>query len=118
MASIVFTFFLLFLVSLSTQQGVDRTLEREASGADVVRAVVNRVQGVFGRDSQFLRRVAFVESKDGTDSNTFRSGYYGGIWQVDEIAFMSTQDVASHPRLTERHGQNLKSTGQECSGQI
>ena len=96
---------------LSTQQGVDRTLEREATGADVVRAVSNRIQAVFGDDRQFLRRIAFVESKDGTDSNTYRSGYHGGIWQVDEIAFRSTKDTASHPGLIAKHQQILDTFG-------
>ena len=94
---------LLVLVQLSKQQGVDQTQVSEASGRDVVRAVVNRIQDVFGKsDKQFLRRVAFVESKDGTDSNTYRSGYHGGIWQVDRVAFLGTQDTSSHPRLLAR----------------
>ena len=88
---------------VSTQQGVDRTLQREATGPDVVRAVSNKIQAVFGDDKQFLRRIAFVESKDGTDRNTFRPGYHGGIWQVDEIAFISTKDTASHPGLIAKH---------------
>ena len=95
----------LSVLQLSDQQGVDRTLEREASGADVVKATVNKIQNVFGDDHQFLRRVAFVESKDGVDSNTYRPGYHGGIWQVDEIGFRDTQDTVSHPRLTDRYEQ-------------
>ena len=102
---------LLNAFQLSTQQGVDRTMQREATGADVVRAVSNRIQAVFGNDRQFLRRIAFVESKDGTDSNTFRSGYHGGIWQVDEIAFRSTKDTASHPGLIAKHQQILDTFG-------
>lgn len=86
-------------IGFSMQQSVDQTLEREEAGAGVVRAVVNKIQDVFGSDTQFLRRIAFVESKDGTDSNTYRSGYDGGIWQVDEIAFRDTQNTASHPGL-------------------
>ena len=91
---------MLVLVQLSKQQGVDQTRVAEASGSDVVRAVVNRIQNVFGNgDRQFLRRVAFVESRDGTDANTYRSGYHGGIWQVDRAAFLGTQDTSSHFRL-------------------
>lgn len=91
--------FLYLFLQISTQQGVDQTLQREATGADVVRAVVNRIQDVFGSDTQFLRRLAFVESRDGTDADTYRSGYHGGIWQVDESVFRDTQDTASHPEL-------------------
>ncbi len=109
---------LIVLVSvfeLCVTQGVDRTLQREASGADVVRAVLKKIEGVFGRDNQFLRRVAFVESKDGADIDTFRSGYNGGIWQVDEIGFESTQDTNSHPRLRDRYQQIMAEFGIDWS---
>ena len=95
----------LCMFKLSIQQGVDQTRQREATGADVVRAVVNRIQGVFGSDTQFLRRIAFVESRDGTNSDTYRFGYHGGIWQVDEDLFQDTQDTTSHPELVARHEQ-------------
>ncbi len=104
---------LVSVFELCVQRGVDRTLQREASGAEVVRAVVKKIEGVFGRDNQFLRRVAFVESEDGTDINTFRSGYNGGIWQVDEIAFESTQD---HTRLRYRYQQIMAELGIDWSG--
>ena len=84
-------------------QGVDRTLQPEASGANVVRAVVRKIEAVFGDDNQFLRRIAFVESIDGTNPDTYRNGYHGGIWQVDEVGFRDTQDVASHPGLRARY---------------
>ena len=102
---------LLSAFQLSVQQGVDRTLERGVSGADVVKATVNKIQNVFGDDQQFLRRIAYVESKDGTDSNTYRSGYHGGIWQVDEIGFLDTQNTVSHPRLDVRYEQITEEFG-------
>ncbi len=104
---------LVSVFELCVQQGVDRTLQREASGADVVRAVVRKIEGVFGRDNQFLsmRRVAFVESEDGADIDTFRSGYNGGIWQVDETAFDSTQDTNSHPMRGDRYQQIMAELG-------
>ena len=74
-----------------------------ASGSDVVEKVVSKVQSLFGSDNSFLRRIAYVESKDGTDRNTYRSGYDGGIWQVDQIGFESTQDTKSHPGLKQKH---------------
>ena len=40
-----------------------------------------------------------MESRDGTDSRTFRQGFYGGIWQVDLIAFQDTQDTTARPGL-------------------
>jgi len=61
------------------------------TGAAVVNQVKNRINGLrkndgsklFRLDNKFLCRLAWVESKYGEDPNTFRRGYYGGIWQVD-----------------------------------
>ena len=60
------------------------------TGAAVVNQVKNRINGLrkndgsklFRLDNKFLCRLAWVESKYGEDPNTFRRGYYGGIWQV------------------------------------
>ena len=54
------------------------------SGADVVEEVVDMIKAsrIFPDDKKFLCRVAWVESKYGTDRNTYRKGYHGGIWQV------------------------------------
>jgi hypothetical protein len=51
--------------------------------------------------SIFLYRVATVESRWGEDPRTYRSGYWGGIWQVDRVAFEDSQDGDSHPSLLE-----------------
>ncbi len=58
------------LLPLLTAQGVDLTLQRESSGSDVVRAAVNRIQAVLSFDRQLLRRIAFVESRDGKLTRT------------------------------------------------
>ena len=58
-----------------------------ASGSGVVKEVVSKVYSRFGSDNKLLRRIVYVESKDGTDENTYRSGYDGGRWQVDLIGF-------------------------------
>ena len=103
-----YTLVLLLLLNafkLSTQQGVDRTMVSEATDSDVARAVSNRIQAVFGDDRQFLRRIAFVESKDATDIDTYRPGYHGGMWQVDEDVFAITQDTVTHPGLVALHQQ-------------
>ena len=69
---------------------VDDTVTAGASGSDVVHAVVGRIEDgriegskIFPNDNQFLRRIAYVESKDGADQGTYRSGYNEGIWQVE-----------------------------------
>ena len=43
-----------------------------------------------------------MESNFGNDPNTFRPGYFGGIWQVDNSAFDDTKDTASHNGLAAR----------------
>ena len=80
---------------------VDDTLREGASGSAVVRAVVGRIEdaNIFPNDNQFLRRIAYVESKDGTDNNTYRIGYYGGIWQMNEVRFQDTQNTSLHQGL-------------------
>ena len=80
---------------------VDDTLREGASGSAVVRAVVGRIEdsNIFPHDNQLLRRIAYVESKDGTDNNTYRIGYYGGIWQMNEVVFQGTQNTTSNQGL-------------------
>lgn len=84
----------------------DLTRQAEASGTDVVLATIAiiRDSGVFSDDNRLLRRVAFVESRDGLDGDTFREGYNGGIWQVDERVFDMTRDTDSFPFLLEEGG--------------
>ena len=95
-----FLTYTLFCACFAFCVAVDDTLREGADGSAVVRAVIGRIEdtNIFPNDNQLLRRIAYVESKDGTD-NTYRNGYYGGIWQVDEVGFNDTQDTASHPGL-------------------
>ena len=51
-----------------------------------------------------------MESNFGNDADTYKANYHGGIWQVDEIGFKGTQDVASHDKLTERFKQIRNAT--------
>ena len=62
---------------------------------------VGRIQqsGVFGNDNDILRRIAYVETRDGTLSGTFREGYNGGIWAANEDAFRSTQNTDAFAQL-------------------
>ena len=85
---------------------VDLTTTVNASGTDVVLATISLIDqsGVFSDDGRFLRRVAFVESSDGRDADTFREDYHGGIWQVDEVNFVKTTDTMAHPVLSEVGG--------------
>jgi hypothetical protein len=90
---------------LPLSQADDKTIVPKEKGKDVVEAVVDRIRNakIFEEDFSFLRRIAYVESKDGTDPDTYRDGYCGGIWQVDEIAFKDTQKPESHPGLKAKY---------------
>ena len=46
-----------------------------------------------------MRRMAFVESSDGQEKRTFRDGYHGGIWQVDEAMYETTKSKDSETFL-------------------
>ena len=74
-----------FLPSSSSLQSMAYT--PKGKGAGVVKDVVDTINGlgIFPNDHKFLCRVAWVESKYGEDPNTYRSGYYGGIWQVSGL---------------------------------
>ena len=74
---------LLVLVLLGGVQGsVDLTLTERATGKAVVDAVVDIITQscVFDNDRLMLRRIAYAETRDGTDGSTG-----GGIWQVCDI---------------------------------
>ena len=84
-------------VGIAHAQGRDLTLEPNAAGADVVRATVAKVlsasrneQRIFGNRINYwlLRRIAYVETRDGLDYTiTSDQNYHGGIWRVDEDVF-------------------------------
>ena len=82
------------------------TEESEAVGQRVVERALERlkVTGLETNDTllNFMRRLAWVESKFGSDQYTFRQGFHGGIWQEGLAAFRVTQ-VA--PILREKHRQ-------------
>eukprot|EP00731_Ephydatia_muelleri_P007240 Em0003g1488a len=94
----------LYYATLVNGKRTDITRHEKAAGSRVVEAVVGLIQqsSIFPSDNMLLRRVAYVESKDGTESFTYRSGYDGGIWQIDQTAFLGTMDVTSHPELRDK----------------
>lgn len=88
-------------VRISAQEQQSIIFQDRANGSAVVLLAVGRIQqsGVFGNDNDILRRIAYVETRDGLLPNTFRPGYNGGIWAVDQDAFISTKDVNTFARL-------------------
>ena len=61
--------------------------ESGSSGEGVVKDVIQTIHksGIFADDKGILKNIALVESRYGTHPSTYRSGYYGGIWQVQCI---------------------------------
>ena len=81
------------------------TLVIEANGKEVVVDVVEAIResDIFPEDYNFTERVVCIESNNGNHPNTYREGYHGGIWQVDEVGYEATKDISSHPDLVEKH---------------
>ncbi len=109
--------FAVFAQGLANGQSVDRTRQPEAAGTDVVFTTVLLIRDslIFPIDNRFLRRLAYVESRDGVDIATFRPGYFGGIWQVDEALFNETKDTVSNPEIVVYYQQILSSFGIDWS---
>lgn len=76
-------------------------LSSEGKGEDVVCQTIAMIKqsGIFADDANILRRIAYTESQFGAHPNTYRTGYNGGIWQVDRIGFDDAKDTNSHPSL-------------------
>ena len=92
---------LLAVLPMCFCQGIDLTETARANGSMAVLQAVARIQqsGAFGSDNDLLRRIAYVETRDGTSENTFRDGYYGGIWAVNVSDFLRTQNAEMNSRL-------------------
>ena len=98
----------LLLFSARPSNGVsaqleDSLLEEGGAGATVALLSVVHIRstGIFDNDNDLLPRIAYAETRDGTANDTYREGYHGGIWAVEESAFLNTQDNATHSSLTE-----------------
>ena len=90
---------LLLLVTLAAVVlAVDRTVEENAVGADVVRASISKIEDadIFPSDKRLLRRIAYVETRDGEAPPNTRN--HGGIWRVGDTAFSRTRTVAPSVR--------------------
>ncbi|CAG7731415.1 unnamed protein product [Allacma fusca] len=94
------TVLLLFVELISA--GIDQSLVENAKGKNVVELVVEKIQKthIFDDDYGFLRRIAYVETKDGEEISEFPRPNYGGLWNVAEIQYNRSKDFS----LTEFHG--------------
>lgn len=102
------------MASKRFSQGVD--FNPEEKGSEIVRVVVSKVESAFptpsfAPGSTFLRLLAYVETEDGTNSSTYRSGFDGGIWQVQKKTFETTKDTKTYPDLIAKHNEIKKRFG-------
>ena len=76
---------------------VDLTLVPEANGTTVVQACLAKITNanIFSADNQMLRRIAYVETRDGNDADTYTPTNNGGIWQLSESKFLQTKTSSS-----------------------
>ena len=83
---------------------VDLAQKHEMSGSKVVEAVVDRIarSEIFENDFGYIRRISWLETKDGLEKLTFRPNYHGGLWQMDEEVFKQTKDTNTYPTLTDK----------------
>lgn len=96
-------FLLLVAIGTCITSAVSQSLiyQEGAAGSEAALLSIGSVHrsGVFGDDNELLRRIAYTETRDGTLSNTYRSGYHGGIWAVDEGQFLKTKNTTQYTRL-------------------
>ena len=84
------------------------------TGTDIVMACIDKLnmlrdRGVFPDDKGFLRRIAYVMSRDGKPSWQLHTD--GGIWQVSIYAFQDTLRTDSHVRLPKKYQKIKDSLG-------
>ena len=109
-------FLLLFTIIVFSRVGAievnEMVLEEGAKGTAVVLLSIAHIQqaAIFPDDNEMLRRIAYVETRDGSDSDTYSEGNYGGIWAVNEDAFENTKDT-SNALLALKHEQIAQQFG-------
>ena len=117
MMNVTLTLVLLSSLSIAIKvESLDLTLVSGASGADVVRAVISKIEASNSfiqfrpetAAAPFMRRMAYVETRDGN-----LTSLNGGIWNVDEGLFRRTQNPGINAqidlatvRLLENNSQN------------
>ena len=86
---------------LTHAQGVDLTLVPEANGTAVVQACIAKItqSAIFTNDNQLLRRIAYVETNDGLDTDTYTANNDGGIWQLSESKYLSTNSTSLQQQI-------------------
>ena len=95
--------FICFLIMFCSVNGaVDFTTIEGTNGSAIVVASIAKISraSIFtDNDQQMLRRIAYAETKDGTDSRTYSSNESGGIWRVGESKYAATKDTKTNLQL-------------------
>ncbi|TAH37506.1 MAG: hypothetical protein EYC62_01070 [Alphaproteobacteria bacterium] len=90
---------------VETPQDIDITKPYQ-TGEEAVTKAANTVGNLFGH-GDYLKDIAWVETKYGKDKNTFTpkdgEDYFGGIWQIERSTLGETKNIQSHPRLKKYH---------------
>ena len=84
---------------------MDQTLDEKGNGYDVVEMVIGKISKIFDTDHRLLRRIAYVETGDGT-SGIPPGG--GGIWAVDGSKLDIVLRAAELVELRKRIDQHLQ----------
>ncbi|XP_046562101.1 von Willebrand factor A domain-containing protein 1-like [Haliotis rubra] len=90
----MFALFLSLLLVVPGCLSVNVVEHAGATGPDVVTTVVDiiRTNCIFPQDKLFLRRLAYVETRDGSSPKTYSDpNNSGGIWQVSSSMLAQTQ---------------------------
>ena len=87
----------------AVQKQVDRTLEDGANGSYVVEMVIAKISKVFTSDHRLLRRIAYVETNDGTSGVP-----HGGIWAADESKLKTVLTDTNLMELREKTNQEFE----------
>ena len=98
-------FLLILLFLLQVRSSVDLTLQPETNGTLVVQACLAKISqsSIFStNDQQMLRRIAYVETNDGTDADTYTNTSNGGIWQLSETKYTATKNTGSNTQLQQQ----------------
>ena len=104
--TIMLAIFLLILLSLlQVRSSVDLTLQPETNGTLVVQACLAKISqsSIFSTNDQLmLRRIAYVETNDGGDADTYTNTSNGGIWQLSETKYTATKNTGSNTQLQQQ----------------
>lgn len=84
----------------------DSVTESGRNGTDVVLLSITYIHQatIFPDDNKMLRRIAYVETQDGLDEESFNTGNSGGIWAVREALFGTTKSN-SDPDVVQKREQ-------------